>query len=37
MQINIGEPGPAEENFFFEPIANKLIEDKETKEILSKW
>ena len=37
MKINIAESGPTEENFFFEPITNKLMEDKETKEIISKW
>ena len=37
MQINIAEGAETEENFFFEAIPNKLMEDKETKEILSKW
>jgi hypothetical protein len=26
-----------EESFFFEPVVNKLLEDKEFKEILMKW
>lgn len=37
MQINIEGSESIEESFFFEAIPNKIMEDKETKEILSKW
>lgn len=37
MEITLeGEP-QGEESFFFEPIPNKILEDKEIKEILTKW
>jgi hypothetical protein len=37
MQINIEGGEAGEESYFFEPTANKLLEEKETKEVLTKW
>lgn len=37
MEINIEGGEQVEESFFFEPIPNKILEDKESKEILTKW
>jgi hypothetical protein len=37
MQINIEGNDPVEESFFFEAVPNKVMDDKETKEILTKW
>ena len=39
MHISIADSSeqPIQENFFFEPIPNKLLEEKEYKEITTKW
>ena len=39
MHINITDSSEqqVEENFFFEPIPNKLLDEKEYKEIMTKW
>lgn len=37
MQINIEGAESIEESYFFEPTPNKLLEEKETKEVLTKW
>jgi hypothetical protein len=37
MQINIEGGDSGEESYFFEAVPNKMLEEKETKEILAKW
>lgn len=37
MHLNIENGEAVEESFFFEPIPNKVLEEKEVKEIFTKW
>jgi hypothetical protein len=37
MEISVEGSEVAQESYFFEPVANKWLEEKETKEILTKW
>lgn len=37
MQINIEGSESVEESFFFEAVPNKFMQEKDTKEILTKW
>ena len=37
MEITVEGNEPGRESYFFEPVPNKLLEEKEAKEILTKW